>query len=179
MVYFNVVPNSGHYRATSHEFKLIFLFKTSVVKKKCDSISMFEFSFTPFNDVLKYDDSYEYLFFVWYLFILLCNLFLVLWPGLVANWCYFGLNKVCHFKDVSDNGYLALLHSLIGKRMLFKVETRVLSAKQFEGSYYPVRRVSGWIYNDHVWSSWIRTDSHKGICFGSSFFSKICSSFLK
>lgn len=61
MVYFNVVPNTGHYRATHHEFKLVFLFKTTVVKQNSDSIPMLGLSLVPFNEVFNLDDNYEFL----------------------------------------------------------------------------------------------------------------------
>lgn len=61
MVYFGVIPNMGHYRATFNQFKLVFLFKTSVVKKESESIPIYGLSFIPFGKVLKCDDSYEHL----------------------------------------------------------------------------------------------------------------------
>lgn len=43
-------------------------------------------------------------------------------------------------EDVSEDGYPLLLDSLIDRKMLFKVETKVQQAVQFERSY-PMRRV--------------------------------------
>ncbi|MQL05628.1 DUF223 domain-containing protein, partial [Escherichia coli] len=60
-VYFTVIPNTGHYRATFHEFKLIFMFKTTVLKKESELLPMSGFTFAPFNEVLTYDDTYDYL----------------------------------------------------------------------------------------------------------------------
>lgn len=45
-----------------------------------------------------------------------------------------------HLKDVGDNGYPLLLDSLIGKKMLFKVDSKVHQSNKYEKSF-PVRRV--------------------------------------
>lgn len=61
IVYFNVVPNSGGYRASTHDFKLVFLFKTTVVRKKDPSIPLFGLNCIPFGEILNYNDNHEYL----------------------------------------------------------------------------------------------------------------------
>ncbi|KAL4337685.1 hypothetical protein AHAS_Ahas12G0134900 [Arachis hypogaea] len=61
MAYFSVVANQGNYRTAEHEFKLIFLNRTSVVPVADDAIPKTCFSFCPFDELLKMTDDYVYL----------------------------------------------------------------------------------------------------------------------
>ncbi|RYR42054.1 hypothetical protein Ahy_A08g038499 [Arachis hypogaea] len=61
MAYFSIVTNQGIYRAVEHEFKLVFLNRTSVVPVPDDAISKTCFSFCPFDEFLKMTDDYVYL----------------------------------------------------------------------------------------------------------------------
>ncbi|XLT73205.1 hypothetical protein HN873_029631 [Arachis hypogaea] len=61
MSYFAVVSNQGSYRATKHEFKLIFLFRTTVTTIPDDIISKSCFSIYPFEDILQMSQDHDYL----------------------------------------------------------------------------------------------------------------------
>ncbi|KAL4371105.1 hypothetical protein AHAS_Ahas06G0132500 [Arachis hypogaea] len=58
MPYFSVVLNQGNYRAAEHEFKLIFLNRTTVITVLDDAISKTCFSFCPFDELLKMTEDY-------------------------------------------------------------------------------------------------------------------------
>ncbi|KAL4320358.1 hypothetical protein AHAS_Ahas14G0002500 [Arachis hypogaea] len=61
MAYFSVVPNQGNYRIVEHEFKLVFLNRTSLVSVLDDAIPKTCFSFCPFDELLKMTNDYVYL----------------------------------------------------------------------------------------------------------------------
>ncbi|KAL4306755.1 hypothetical protein AHAS_Ahas16G0210000 [Arachis hypogaea] len=61
MSYFSVVPNQGNYRAAEHEFKLVFLNRTTVIPVPDDAIPKTCFSFCPFDELLKMTEDYAYL----------------------------------------------------------------------------------------------------------------------
>ncbi|RYR46947.1 hypothetical protein Ahy_A07g032821 [Arachis hypogaea] len=61
MSYFAVVSNQGSYRATKHEFKLIFLFRTTVTTIPDDIIPKSCFSIYPFEDILQMSQDHDYL----------------------------------------------------------------------------------------------------------------------
>ncbi|KAL4357171.1 hypothetical protein AHAS_Ahas09G0160000 [Arachis hypogaea] len=61
MAYFTVVSNHGSYRATSHEFKLVFLHQTTVVAVDEDVISNTCFNMFPFSDLLNMTQDYGFL----------------------------------------------------------------------------------------------------------------------
>ncbi|KAL4397071.1 hypothetical protein AHAS_Ahas01G0155200 [Arachis hypogaea] len=61
MSYFSVVPNQGNYRAVEHEFKLVFLNRTTVIPVLDDAIPKTCFSFYPFDELLKMTEDYVYL----------------------------------------------------------------------------------------------------------------------
>ncbi|KAL4396962.1 hypothetical protein AHAS_Ahas01G0144300 [Arachis hypogaea] len=56
-----VVPNQGNYRAAEHEFKLVFLNRTTVIPVSDDAIPKTCFSFYPFDELLKMIEDYVYL----------------------------------------------------------------------------------------------------------------------
>ncbi|XP_020961259.1 uncharacterized protein LOC107647213 [Arachis ipaensis] len=58
MAYFSIVANQGNYRAAEHEFKLVFLNRTSVVLVPDDAIPKTCFSFYPFDELLKMTEDY-------------------------------------------------------------------------------------------------------------------------
>ncbi|RYR78143.1 hypothetical protein Ahy_A01g002882 [Arachis hypogaea] len=53
-----VVPNQGNYRAAEHEFKLVFLNRTTVIPVSDDAIPKTCFSFYPFDELLKMIEDY-------------------------------------------------------------------------------------------------------------------------
>ncbi|XP_020976822.1 uncharacterized protein LOC107639328 isoform X1 [Arachis ipaensis] len=61
MSYFSVVPNQGNYRAAEHEFKLVFLNRTTIIPVPVDDIPKTCFSFCPFDELLKMTEDYVYL----------------------------------------------------------------------------------------------------------------------
>ncbi|RYR50869.1 hypothetical protein Ahy_A06g025875 [Arachis hypogaea] len=61
MSYFSVVPNQGNYRTAKHEFKLVFLNRTTVIPVPDDAIPKTCFSFRPFDELLKMTEDYVYL----------------------------------------------------------------------------------------------------------------------
>ncbi|XP_025700369.1 uncharacterized protein [Arachis hypogaea] len=61
MSYFSVVPNQGNYRAAEHEFKLVFLNRTTVIPVPDDDIPKTCFSFCPFDELLNMTEDYVYL----------------------------------------------------------------------------------------------------------------------
>ncbi|KAL4371270.1 hypothetical protein AHAS_Ahas06G0149000 [Arachis hypogaea] len=61
MSYFSVAPNQGNYRTAKHEFKLVFLNRTTVIPVPDDAIPKTCFSFRPFDELLKMTEDYVYL----------------------------------------------------------------------------------------------------------------------
>ncbi|RYR49324.1 hypothetical protein Ahy_A07g035775 [Arachis hypogaea] len=61
MTYFTVVSNHGSYRATSHEFKLVFLHRTTVVAVDEDVIPKTCFNKFPFSELLNMTQDYDFL----------------------------------------------------------------------------------------------------------------------
>ncbi|XP_052110373.1 replication protein A 70 kDa DNA-binding subunit C [Arachis duranensis] len=61
MAYFTVVSNHGSYRATSHEFKLVFLYRTTVVAVDEDVIPKTCFNMFPFSELLNMTQDYDFL----------------------------------------------------------------------------------------------------------------------
>ncbi|XP_072071781.1 replication protein A 70 kDa DNA-binding subunit C-like [Arachis hypogaea] len=61
MAYFTVVSNHGSYRATSHEFKLVFLHRTTVVAVDEDVIPKTCFNILPFSELLNMTQDYDFL----------------------------------------------------------------------------------------------------------------------
>ncbi|XLU82122.1 hypothetical protein S245_005542, partial [Arachis hypogaea] len=61
MCYFSVVPNHGSYRATKHEFKLTFLFRTIVTTLPDDIIPRVCFTLYPFEEILQMSQDHDYL----------------------------------------------------------------------------------------------------------------------
>ncbi|RYR62729.1 hypothetical protein Ahy_A04g020457 [Arachis hypogaea] len=61
MAYFTVVSNHGSYRATSHEFKLVFLHRTTVVAVDEDVIPKTCFNMLPFSELLNMTQDYDFL----------------------------------------------------------------------------------------------------------------------
>ncbi|QHO30615.1 Replication protein A 70 kDa DNA-binding subunit C [Arachis hypogaea] len=61
MTYFIVVSNHGSYRATSHEFKLVFLHRTTVVAVDEDVIPKTCFNMLPFSELLNMTQDYDFL----------------------------------------------------------------------------------------------------------------------
>ncbi|MED6202098.1 hypothetical protein PIB30_101896 [Stylosanthes scabra] len=60
MSYFSVVPNQGGYQAAEHEFKLIFLNRTTLVPITDDAIPRSCLSLYQFSDILNMVDDHEY-----------------------------------------------------------------------------------------------------------------------
>ncbi|RYQ88827.1 hypothetical protein Ahy_B09g095794 [Arachis hypogaea] len=60
MAYFTIVSNYGSYRATSHEFKLVFLHWTTVVAVDEDVIPKTCFNLFPFSDLLNMTQDYDF-----------------------------------------------------------------------------------------------------------------------
>ncbi|KAL4380652.1 hypothetical protein AHAS_Ahas04G0054900 [Arachis hypogaea] len=61
MAYFTVVSNHGSYRVTSHEFKLVFLHRTTVVAVDEDVIPKTCFNLFLFSDLLNMTKDYNFL----------------------------------------------------------------------------------------------------------------------
>ncbi|QHO28982.1 hypothetical protein DS421_7g221350 [Arachis hypogaea] len=61
MAYFSIIPNQGNCRTAEHEFKLIFLNRTTVVPIPDDAILKTCFSLCPFDELLKMTENYVYL----------------------------------------------------------------------------------------------------------------------
>ncbi|KAL1325085.1 hypothetical protein AAHE18_13G136300 [Arachis hypogaea] len=61
MKLFSVVPNQGSYRATRHQFKLIFQFRTTVRDAICDFIPKFALTISPFTVLLKTKEDSDFL----------------------------------------------------------------------------------------------------------------------
>ncbi|XP_052107597.1 uncharacterized protein LOC107459665 [Arachis duranensis] len=61
MAYFSIIPNQGNCRTAEHEFKLIFLNRTTVVPIPDDAILKTCFSLCPFDEFLKMTENYVYL----------------------------------------------------------------------------------------------------------------------
>nr|XP_029152962.1 uncharacterized protein LOC112791055 isoform X2 [Arachis hypogaea] len=61
MAYFSVVSNHGSYRATFHEFKLVFLHRTTVVAVDEDVIPKTCFNMFPFSELLNMTQDYDFL----------------------------------------------------------------------------------------------------------------------
>ncbi|XP_020965115.1 replication protein A 70 kDa DNA-binding subunit C-like [Arachis ipaensis] len=61
MAYFTVVSNHGSYRATSHEFKLVFLHRTTIVAVDEDVIPKTCFNMFPFSELLNMTQDYDFL----------------------------------------------------------------------------------------------------------------------
>ncbi|XP_072078113.1 replication protein A 70 kDa DNA-binding subunit C-like [Arachis hypogaea] len=61
MAYFTVVSNHGSYRATSHEFKLVFLHRTTIVAIDEDVIPKTCFNMLPFSELLNMTQDYDFL----------------------------------------------------------------------------------------------------------------------
>ncbi|RYQ92219.1 hypothetical protein Ahy_B09g098398 [Arachis hypogaea] len=61
MAYFIVVSNHGSYRATSHEFKLVFLHRTTVVAVDEDVIPKTCFNMFSFSKLLNMTQDYDFL----------------------------------------------------------------------------------------------------------------------
>ncbi|XP_025665009.1 replication protein A 70 kDa DNA-binding subunit A [Arachis hypogaea] len=61
MTYFAIVSNHGSYRATSHEFKLVFLHRTTVVAVDEDVIPKTCFNMFPFSELLNMTQDYDFL----------------------------------------------------------------------------------------------------------------------
>ncbi|XP_057747739.1 replication protein A 70 kDa DNA-binding subunit C-like [Arachis stenosperma] len=62
MAYFTVVSNHDSYRATSHEFKLVFLHRTTIVAVDEDVIPKTCFNMLPFSELLNMTQDYDFLF---------------------------------------------------------------------------------------------------------------------
>ncbi|KAL4275189.1 hypothetical protein AHAS_Ahas20G0082300 [Arachis hypogaea] len=60
MAYFTLVSNHGSYRATSHEFKLVFLHRITVVPVDEDVIPKTCFNMFPFSDLLNMTQDYDF-----------------------------------------------------------------------------------------------------------------------
>ncbi|RYR18402.1 hypothetical protein Ahy_B03g063021 [Arachis hypogaea] len=61
MKLFSVVPNQGSYRATRHQFKLIFKFKTTVRDAICDFIPKSALTISPFTELLETKEDSDFL----------------------------------------------------------------------------------------------------------------------
>ncbi|QHO47379.1 Replication protein A 70 kDa DNA-binding subunit C [Arachis hypogaea] len=61
MAYFTVVSNHDSYRETSHEFKLVFLHRTTVVAVDEDVIPKTCFNMLPFSELLNMTQDYDFL----------------------------------------------------------------------------------------------------------------------
>ncbi|QHN96081.1 Replication protein A 70 kDa DNA-binding subunit C [Arachis hypogaea] len=61
MAYFAVVSNHGSYRTTSHEFKLVFFHRTTVVAVDEDVIPKTCFNMFPFSELLNITQDYDFL----------------------------------------------------------------------------------------------------------------------
>ncbi|KAL4327846.1 uncharacterized protein LOC107632704 [Arachis ipaensis] len=61
MKLFSVVPNQGSYRATRHQFKLIFQFRTTVRDAICDFIPKSALTISPFTELLETKEDSDFL----------------------------------------------------------------------------------------------------------------------
>ncbi|RYR64927.1 hypothetical protein Ahy_A03g010949 [Arachis hypogaea] len=61
MKLFSVVPNQGSYRATRHQFKLIFQFRTTVRDAICDFIPKSALTIYPFTQLLETKENSDFL----------------------------------------------------------------------------------------------------------------------
>ena len=61
MAYFTIVSNYGSYRATSHEFKLVFLHRTTIVAVDEYVIPKTCFNMLPFSELLNMTQDYDFL----------------------------------------------------------------------------------------------------------------------
>ncbi|XP_020994297.2 replication protein A 70 kDa DNA-binding subunit B isoform X2 [Arachis duranensis] len=61
MKLFSVVPNQGSYRATRHQFKLIFQFRTTVRDAICDFIPKSALTISPFIELLETKEDSDFL----------------------------------------------------------------------------------------------------------------------
>ncbi|XP_057749530.1 uncharacterized protein LOC130968336 isoform X4 [Arachis stenosperma] len=61
MTNFTVVSNHGSYRATSHEFKLVFLHRSTVIPVGEDVILKTCFNMFPFSELLNMTQDYDFL----------------------------------------------------------------------------------------------------------------------
>ncbi|RYR08858.1 hypothetical protein Ahy_B05g076697 [Arachis hypogaea] len=61
MKLFSVVPNQGSYRATRHQFKLIFQFRTTVRADTCDFIPKTTLTICPFTELLNTKEDFDFL----------------------------------------------------------------------------------------------------------------------
>ncbi|KAL4276462.1 hypothetical protein AHAS_Ahas20G0209600 [Arachis hypogaea] len=61
MKLFSVVPNQGSYRATKHQFKLIFQFRTTVRDAICDFIPKSALTISPFTELLETKEDSDFL----------------------------------------------------------------------------------------------------------------------
>ncbi|QHO57257.1 hypothetical protein S245_008631 [Arachis hypogaea] len=61
MKLFSVVPNQGSFRATRHQFKLIFQFRTTVRDVICDFISKSALTISSFIELLETKEDSDFL----------------------------------------------------------------------------------------------------------------------
>ncbi|KAL1317190.1 hypothetical protein AAHE18_15G117900 [Arachis hypogaea] len=61
MKLFSVVPNQGSYRATRHQFELIFQFRTTVRAAICDFIPKSALTISPFTELLETKEDSDFL----------------------------------------------------------------------------------------------------------------------
>ncbi|KAL4300224.1 hypothetical protein AHAS_Ahas17G0179500 [Arachis hypogaea] len=61
MKLFSVVPNQGSYKATRHQFKLIFQFRTIVKDATCDFIPKTALTISPFAELLETKEDFDVL----------------------------------------------------------------------------------------------------------------------
>ncbi|XP_052114345.1 uncharacterized protein LOC107479910 [Arachis duranensis] len=61
MKLFSVVPNQGSYKATRHQFKLIFQFRTTVRDAICDFIPKSALTISPFTELLETKEDFDFL----------------------------------------------------------------------------------------------------------------------
>ncbi|RYR38481.1 hypothetical protein Ahy_A09g043529 [Arachis hypogaea] len=61
MKLFSIVPNQGSYRATRHQFKLIFQFRTTVKAAICDFIPKSALTISPFTELLETKEDFNFL----------------------------------------------------------------------------------------------------------------------
>ncbi|RYR25549.1 hypothetical protein Ahy_B02g059354 isoform B [Arachis hypogaea] len=78
MKLFSVVPNQGSYRATRHQFKLIFQFRTIVRDAICDFIPKSALTISPFTELLETKEDSNFLVGM------LCYLLILFLSGMIA-----------------------------------------------------------------------------------------------
>ncbi|KAL4356142.1 hypothetical protein AHAS_Ahas09G0057100 [Arachis hypogaea] len=61
MKLFSIVPNQGSYRATRHQIKLVFQFRTTVRDAICDFIPKSALTISPFTELLETKEDYDFL----------------------------------------------------------------------------------------------------------------------